>query len=104
MRARKPLGESRTSVRDSQRTSMEPKRWSHFLSGEKCWICEIGRSPTTMSARASRSGRTSAGMSSAQDRLSASVLTTKSAPFSTAFMAPTTKAVARPMFHGSETT
>ena len=52
-------------VEDAWRTTHEPRRWSAFFSGEKCSIPVTSRSPTTMSARPSRIGRTSAGMSAA---------------------------------------
>ena len=64
---------------------------------EKCSMPVTSRSPTTMSARPSRIGRTSAGMSAAEYWLSASVFTTTSAPSFSAVSMPAWKPAARPL-------
>src|SRR5919199_4062249 len=78
--ARKPDVVSGTVVSDAWRTTHEPAFCRRFLSGEKCSIVSVSRSPTTMSARPSTIGATSFGMSAPEYWLSASVLTMTSAP------------------------
>src|SRR3954470_5436708 len=78
--ARKPDVVSGTDVSEACRTTHEPRRWSDFLSGEKCSIESTSRSPTTMSAVPARIGATSSGIAPASYWLSASVLTITSAP------------------------
>ena len=56
---------SGTRVEDAWRTTHEPRRCSRFFSHEKCSMLVTSRSPTTMSARPSRIGRTSLTMSGA---------------------------------------
>ncbi len=45
--ARKPLTASDTCVSEAQRTTPLPTAWSRFLSGEKCSMLSIWRSPIT---------------------------------------------------------
>ena len=63
--ARKPEVVSGTEVEDAWRTTHEPSRCRVFFSGEKCSMPPTSRSPTTMSARPSRIGRTSLATSGA---------------------------------------
>ena len=68
------------SVPESRRTTQLPSRCSAFLEPEKCSIWPTWRSPTTMSASPARIGATSLATSAPLYWLSASVLTTTSAP------------------------
>src|SRR3954454_24756450 len=102
--ARKPDVVSGTVVCDARRTTHEPRRWSAFLSGEKCSIDITSRSPTTMSASPRTIGSTSLGMSPPKYWLSASVLTTTSAPSLSDASRPAWKPEARPLLLVSLTT
>ena len=95
---------SGTSVSDACRTTHEPQRWSSFFDDENSGWSRTWRSPITMSARCSRIGPTSFGMSSARYWLSASVLTMTSAPSFSAASRPAWKATARPLFCVNRTT
>jgi hypothetical protein len=86
--ARKPEVVSGTVVEEAWRTTHEPSRCSAFFNGEKCSISETSRSPTTMSARPARIGRTSFAMSPPWYWLSASVFTITSAPSFSAVSMP----------------
>jgi hypothetical protein len=94
---------SGTSVFDARRTTSEPSRCRRFFSGEKCSIPMIWRSPTTMSASPAMIGATSLGMSAASYWLSASVLTTTSAPSFRQASRPAWKPAARPLLLVSRT-
>ena len=84
------------SVPEALRTAQLPSFCSAFFSGEKLAISAMGRAPTTIWASRARIGATSAGMSAAQYWLSASVLTTTSAPSASASSSPAMKARASP--------
>src|SRR5919107_1870960 len=101
--ARKPEVVSGTVVSDAWRTTHERAFCSRFLSGEKCWILSVSRSPTTRSARPSTIGATSLGMSAAEYWLSASVLTITSAPSFRHASSPAWKPAARPLLFVSRT-
>ena len=88
----------------AMRTTQLPSFCSIFFSGEKWRMTWMGRSPTTISAEASRTGATSAGMSAASYWLSASVLTMTSAPRCRQVLSPVMNARARPWFEVCRTT
>src|SRR4051812_26625641 len=101
--ARNPDVVSGTSVSDAWRTTHEPAFCRRFFSGEKCSIVSVSRSPTTRSARPSTIGATSFGMSEPMYWLSASVLTTTSAPSFRQASRPAWKPAARPLLFVSLT-
>ncbi len=94
---------SGTVVEEAWRTTHEPSFCSSFFSGEKCSIVSTWRSPTTMSASPATIGATSFGMSCPSYWLSASVLTTTSAPSLSAASSPAWKPAARPLLFVSLT-
>src|SRR3954469_10662092 len=101
--ARKPDVVSGTFVSDAWRTTHEPPFCRRFFMGEKCSILSVSRSPTTRSARPSTIGATSFGMSEPMYWLSASVLTTTSAPSFRQASRPAWKPAARPLLFVSLT-
>ena len=91
------------SVPESRRTTQLPSRCSPFFESEKWSIWETWRSPTTMSASPARIGATSLATSAPLYWLSASVLTTTSAPSFRQASRPAWKPAARPLLLVSRT-
>ena len=91
------------SVPESRRTTQLPSRCSPFLEPEKWSIWPTWRSPTTMSASPARIGATSLATSAPRYWLSASVLTTTSAPSFRQASRPAWKPAARPLLLVSRT-
>ena len=90
-------------VPEARRTTQLPRRCRSFFDAEKCSTSFTWRSPTTMSARPSRIGPTSRGMSPAWYWWSASVLTMTSAPSFREASMPAWNAAARPLLLVSRT-
>jgi hypothetical protein len=89
---------------EAQPISALPRRCSSRLPGENHFSPATPRSPTASAAFPERIGSISAGISSAEYWLSASVLTTMSAPRRSDSSSPAANAAASPRCAGRETT